>query len=378
MQSRRSTVLTEPEYKQWLQRLQSFILSLLAHIIPDRTKRLSYITGPMMTIWAAAFTHETYSFDSNYEELEYLGDAVLKAQFPKYLIKRIPTLKKNNYSELNVYYMSKPQQAALSRSLKLGDYVLLRGLEKSILNIDTDLFESFFGALDSVSDSLVNGLGAANCYNMLVYLFDPIEIDLSKMHGSYKTQVIQIFMRFFLGAPDFYFDKDSNNFYVILTPKHINFLRSYNINIMGNIDNETFGGQFVGGAIIAIEYGNTKAVAEANAYEAAFNKLGEFGITREWAEEIKMQRDLEPENIKQLMPQVTAKMAIDKFTKIYFFTSRKTVTKTTAVIQLIGRTADGSNKTLETEVIQVGEDPNEDRAETLMAKERLLRRYISN
>ncbi len=108
------------EVNQWLHRLQLFIDRLLEPIIKDRKARNRYLDEKAMAIWMIAFTHETVSMTDNYEELEFLGDAILKAVFPKYLMQRFPNLKKGDYTELNTAYMSKMMQARLSRELGLS------------------------------------------------------------------------------------------------------------------------------------------------------------------------------------------------------------------------------------------------------------------
>ncbi|MBY0379605.1 MAG: hypothetical protein K2P99_04300, partial [Burkholderiales bacterium] len=107
---------------QWLQRLQSFIDSILQRTIKDPVVRARYIDRTAMPIWAQAFTHETVS-PLNYEDLEYRGDGVLKYAFLKYLMRRFPYLHKGEYTELNVTYMSKIWQAQLSRNLGFTEYI---------------------------------------------------------------------------------------------------------------------------------------------------------------------------------------------------------------------------------------------------------------
>ena len=55
-----------------------------------------------MPIWVNAFTHETYSPSENYEDLEYIGDAILKSVFPCYLRALFPKLNRAKYTEINV------------------------------------------------------------------------------------------------------------------------------------------------------------------------------------------------------------------------------------------------------------------------------------
>jgi len=335
MTSRPSPNILQSAQLQWLQRLQLFLDNLLTPIIPDLDTRYLYLSAPMMVIWARAFTHETFSPSDNYEDLEFRGDAVLKGVFPKYLMKRLPYLHKGEYTELNVAYMSKIMQAQLSRSLGFPEFIRLTGIDKAILNIETDVFESFFGALDTVSDMIVDGFGFTNVYNMIVHIFSDVEIDESKGRGSAKTQVIQMFVRFDLPKPIEYTDElDKYNivFTVSLTPQHIQFLHSYGVTIHD--------------LIIGVGQAPTKADASFKAYTEALNTLAEHGITTEWAEEAKQAKDFMDPSVAPYVPDATARLSLEGFNTMYFFIPRKTVTPKGAVVQLVGIRPNGNHEVL--------------------------------
>jgi len=320
---------------QWLQGLQSFLNVLLQPLIKNQTDRNHYLDGAAMKIWAIAFTHETVSPSDNYEDLEFLGDAMLKAVFPKYLMKRLPHLHKGEYTELNVAYMSKIMQAKLSRQMGLGSHIRVTGIDRANLNLETDVFESFFGALDTISDSITPGLGFANCYNMIIHIFHDVDIDESKGRGSSKTQVIQIFVRFELPKPQEVVDNFTVNmvkFSVVLTREHIDFLGSYGV----HITNPTIGSAEA----------PTKKEAEFEAYTQALNMLLQLGITTEWAEDAKQFRDFSDPSVAQYVPQALERLAREGFRSMYFFIPRKTVTPKGAIVQLIGIREDGKYELL--------------------------------
>lgn len=384
--------------KQWLQGLQSFLNGLLTPVIKDKTKRYRYLDGNAMKIWAEAFTHETVSPSNNYEDLEYAGDAVLKWAFPKYLKRRFPYLHKGEFTELNVAYMSKIMQAQLAREMGLGQFIRVKGIDRAILNLETDVFESFFGALEAIADSILDGAGAAQCYNMIIHLFQNVEIDETKGRGSAKTQVIQMFVRFDLPKPQEQSpgaeitiqarpelmrllsrggivdpvighavaakDKDASyeayrqvmtsltetglvmveeeriagqgrhgvDFTVSLRKEHVEFLRSYGV----NIDNP----------VIGYAAAPTKKEAEFEAYTQAFNTLGEYGITTEWAEEAKQIRDFSDPSVAPYVPTASERLKNEGFHSMYFFIPRKTVTPKGAIVQLVGVKGDGVHEVL--------------------------------
>lgn len=329
-----SKAVISPEL-QWLQRLQLFLDKLLTPIVPDRATRNHYLQPKSMAIWATAFTHETVSPSDNYEDLEFLGDAMLKAVFPKYLMQRLPHLHKGEYTELNVYYMSKMKQAEFARKLGLTEYIRVTGIDRAILNLETDVFESLFGALDTISDMITPGLGFANCYNMIIYIFQDEEIDESKGRGSPKTQVIQMFVRFDLPRPQETVN-ESNRFHakysVSLLPAHLAFLRSYGVSMAG--------------AVIGYGEGSTKTEAEKEAYGNALDLLADYGITTAWAEEAKQARDFMDPSVAPYVPAATQRLQQEGFETMYFFIPRKTVTPKGAVVQLVGVRPNGRHEVL--------------------------------
>lgn len=404
--------------KQWLRQLQSFLVALLKPILGKSPLFMQYFTISAMIIWAQAFTHETVSPSFNYEDPEYSGDAILKAIFPKYLRRRYPKMHKNDYTELNNVYMSKMKQAELSRKMGLDRYIRVTGMDRASLNLETDVFESFFGALEEVSDNIVvptttmvsgvpvvtntttDGLGYLNCFNMIVHLFKDIVIDESRAQGSSKTQVIQIFVRFDLPRPiesvegerstqitvtvapgarskigalvdntilgrnrDQKYDKALTEAYreaidqlydlgiidvkeesiqaqnrrdvqftVALDQSHLAFLRDYQVQLPK--------------AIIGVATGHTKKEAEVEAYNRALQTLASYGITTDWAEKAKIDRDFAEPTLQPYLPAARARLAQEGFVSMYFFIPRKTVTPKGAIVQLVGERANGRDEVL--------------------------------
>lgn len=410
--------------KQWLRQLQSFLVALLQPVLGTSPQFMQYFTAPKMVVWAQAFTHETVSSSYNYENQEYTGDAILKAVFPKYLRNRFPKFNKNDYTELNNVYMSKMKQAELARKMGLERFIRVTGMDRAILNLETDVFESFFGALDEVSNSITEGLGFVNCYNMIVHLFKDVEIDESRARGSSKTQVIQMFVRFDLPKPiesvegersneitvfvapgaratanrvlvenailgrnrDQKYDKAQTEAYreaidqlreygiidvteeqfqaqgrrdikftVSLDQSNMEFLRSYRVQLPSTV--------------IGVATGGTKKEAEVEAYNQALATLAKYGITTEWAEKTKQQRDLEEPMLQPYLPAARARLAQEGFVSMRFFIPRKTTTPKGAIVQLVGLRNNGQEQ-----LLSYTYAANTDKA-YLMAKTAVVRQY---
>lgn len=332
---------------QWLQRLRSFLERYFIRMglfitrdargneVIDRERLNKMIDDEAMAIWSKAFTHETLSLTDNYEDLEYLGDAVLKGIFPKYLMERFPHLHKHDYTELNVAFMSKMKQAEIARTMTLGQYVRISGETKSRLNIDADLFESFFGALDQISDlKFTKCYGFAVCYRVIEYLFSTIEIDLNTVFGPAKTHVQQILQRFELGKPEehVYTVDRGVQVDIVLTPEQIAFFASYNV----IIDNP----------IIGQAIGNTKKEANTEAYNQSLITLHSKGISSEWAKDAKNYLDFSDERMIPYMPRARERLAREGFIGMKFSVPRKLVTVDSAKIQLIGERSSGKEEAL--------------------------------
>lgn len=323
---------------QWLKKIQSAVDKLLEPIIPNQQTRNKYLTKEAMVIWSLAFTHESYSTSENFERLEYLGDAILKAMFPKYLMKRFPHYNQDEYTKLNIAYMSKTFQAQLGTQLGFGGLVRFLGVPDATHNIIKDVFESFFGALDTVSDMIVPGLGFSNCYNMVMYLFSTIEIDEKKRFGDKKTQVIQIFKRFDLREPTEEKDKMTNTCIILLEEEHINFLSRFGLNIKSNVTIPTSRGA----VIIGYETGkNTLKESEVIAYSNAFNYLESLGITIEWAENTKIHLDFIDPSIREYTSAANDRLIKEGYKGMYFLVIRKLHDATGVTVQLVGCKDDG-------------------------------------
>lgn len=409
---------------KWLQDLQRFLNVTLEPIFPKDETRYKYIGPTQMAIWGKAFTHETVSPSNNYEDLEYLGDMVLKYVFPKYMMKRLPHFHKSQYTELNVAYMSKMYQGQLAKEMGLSDYVRVQGLDRVILNIEADVFESFFGALDQVSDTVIPGIGANNCYKMIHHLFENREIDETKGAGSPKTQVIQIFSRFELSKIKDVIDDGNQKLVQIVVDQQIpgtrlipgdllgeamsskeNVAESLackdainvlnNFGIIRKISNEIKtknirGVRFqvilnqdhinflrarrinIPNSIIGDAIAPTAKEAEAESYKQALNTLSNYGVNTKWAEHERLNIDMSSPEVAPYVNKANEILHREGFTRMYFFIPRKTVTPKGAVVQLVGIRPNGNH-----EILAYMYATDEDRKTGFKTKKGMLVKYYS-
>lgn len=351
--------MNSTEERKWLNELQRFLYELLTEAFGANIAR-DLVQPLPMNVWAKAFTHETISPDFNYEELEYIGDAGLKTFFSLYLMERDPTLNKSQLTELHIAYMSKVYQAQLARELGLGKHVRLTGLDRTVLSIDTDVFESFFGALMTIGDAnIAFGAGYTLSVRMLEYIFKDREIDLEKGKGAVKTQLQQIFRRFLLPNPTEHHQAGGvESITVSLEHEHMGFLATYGVKI--HDPNIGYG------------EGNTKSAASAQAYANALNTLEQYGITPEWAAAARKEIEFSREDMDPYIDQARARLAQEGYTDMDFFIARKTYQKGRGgVVQLIGLMPDGRKIPL---VTKYGQDTDTGFQDTKLD---LVRTYAS-
>jgi len=76
-----------------------------------------------------ALTHKSYAHENKVlahnERMEFLGDAVLNLVVSEYLMKICPDATEGDLSRLRAAVVSEPALAAIARTIKLGDYLLL-------------------------------------------------------------------------------------------------------------------------------------------------------------------------------------------------------------------------------------------------------------
>lgn len=151
-----------------------------------------FFSNDNMRIWLSAFTHETYSED-NYNNLKFIGDRILETMISKIICYKYPDLDEGQLSQMKSYYVDGNKYFNLALKYGLDMLIRTNGINKRQKQLLAgDVFESIFGALMVVSDTLGNGVGYIVCEKVVTYFFYD-EITLSqRIYGPDKTIVVQI------------------------------------------------------------------------------------------------------------------------------------------------------------------------------------------
>lgn len=147
-------------------------------------------------IWKKAFTDKSIDVKNNNETYQFIGNSLLKTIFPKYLTLKYPELEQGLYTNINSKYNSKIVHQELLTKINLYKYVLADDilLQNSATEIYSSAYEAIYGAIIEVADDIKFGLGFIIAYNLLVYLYQDIKINIVNCY-PYRTEVEQIFAR---------------------------------------------------------------------------------------------------------------------------------------------------------------------------------------
>jgi dsRNA-specific ribonuclease len=174
---------------------RKFIQKMLERANINQEYRVKFTDADGMQLFLAAVTHPTFNAENNYQELEFIGDGIIKGVLSQYIPRRFPALASggSKYSKKGTAegVLSKTRRFLEQRktlsdfALKLGfwDYVradegVLTKLRKETLE---DVFEAFVGALVEIVDQRVKrGLGYYYAYNFVESSLNEIEIEISK------------------------------------------------------------------------------------------------------------------------------------------------------------------------------------------------------
>jgi dsRNA-specific ribonuclease len=317
-----------PGSAEWILEFQVYINELLRIVIPDDGQRTKLLDPEYMPIWLRAWTHETYNPDpmQNYERLETQGDGLLAYAFRNYLSERNPKSTSSELSEYKSRYMSKEYQPLFSKELKMSHWLLAEDVDTNDDNVDIqeDLFESFFGAIATVMKTINRGKEIIIAQNYIAKIFAKTFFDSRILRGKPKTILVQYGNRFNWSLPEEEVREIDGK-----TVAYINFSRDGLQFFRDNANVILHNPIGVGEAM-------TLKLAKSRAYTAALKRLDEAGITHEWIadqREKKTFATFPPELVKRVRSKAITEFGVDT---IRFHTPKSTSTLHYKVIQLIG------------------------------------------
>jgi len=327
---------TAEQNRQWQSGLRQFLYSqILLRLEPNKENRIKLVDSQAMSVWSIAFTHKSYNpnVGHNYEELEKLGDSVMKNGYIKFLILTYKGITNSQISELVNHYLSKDEQGILSKKLGLDKWV--RRSVNITLDISEDILESFFGALDLIADrALTFGAGYLLSFNMILSLYKDIVINKNIFKGHPKSQVKQIFDKMQWGEVREEWQKNEDGFSGTLTLLFTKFaltdLQERGLNIRS--------------PVIATEEGPSLKNVKRRIYLKALDYLASLGITEEWANIQKEQKIYEDPELAPYYPGAQARLTSEGYIDMYFKLPQ--IGGGGCFAQLIGVKADGSTKVI--------------------------------
>lgn len=323
-----------------------------------------------MYVWGLAMTPKIYDIEENYERLEMIGDSVMDTAFLEYMIEHYPQLSESDLTDLTHSILSKEYQWKMTIALELDKHVRLRYAGQYYNNyILTDICEAFFGAAKKVGDMMYLGFGGILARQIMNYIFslNIIKIDLdNENYGADKTQVQQVFTRFGLGKPEEELiggDGSPVRVTIKLTDKQLEFLQNNNINIRSPV-------------LANMIPGGTRDAAKGKAYEIARITLAKYGVTADWASDLKIMKELANVN-QQLYYETLRRSMQEGYPEIYFDFPKKLTDAKKMTCLLIGIRSDGRHVNLQDAVVNAPPEKKKKKETEANAKNEAMQKYVT-
>lgn len=289
------------EEKEWLDKLRKFLFVFLKNVEPDKVLRNKLVNAEAMQVWKVAFTHSSFNpnIGENYEELEKLGDAVMRVHLTKLLMEKYQHIDAKTISQVIFRELSKYSQGELCKKLGLEKYIRT-SLRINISSCE-DLIESFFGALLKIGDNIKRGAGYILTWNLTVELFNNVDIENTAVPS---ITIKDIFEKLQLPPVNLIKENENENIKIIimLPIETINFFNENKIKLP---------------KVIGIGIGPKKSEAAYKAYLNAIETLENAGVNIKWADEYRLNKDIENPEISPYYSQCLIKVKEMGYTNFY-------------------------------------------------------------
>ena len=210
-----------------------------------------------ISIIDCAFTHTSYANEHkskhihHNQRLEFLGDAVLDLIIGEYLFKNYPDMAEGNLTKIKAATVCEDSLASVSRSLQLGQYLLLGHGERASGGNDrnsilADTFESLIGAIYISTDYQTAMTFVLK--HLTIYIKQALE---GKRGKDYKTLLQEYVQR----------DGDKHIVYRLLSESGPDHAKTFHMVVEIN------------GVIYEAGSGKSKKIAEQHAAQLTLEKL---------------------------------------------------------------------------------------------------------
>lgn len=171
----------------WIGELYIYLKALMTRIVPKGQEKLVDILVNKTTIkeyWLDVFTSEFHNPNTgdNYETYEAVGDSVIKYVFYIYLYEKFgTTISKNQLNDLKTRHLSTNWQSVLGEKMELDQWILIPKELAKNAKVREDLSEAFAGVVEIILNKYARrGLGQIVLLNMVNILFRDYDFDLGE------------------------------------------------------------------------------------------------------------------------------------------------------------------------------------------------------
>lgn len=303
------------------------------------------LQGENLQIWKNAFTGESYDAENNYERLEAFGDRVLETSFSDFLFTKYPDTNPNDLTNIKSEYMSKMFQAYISKSMGFDKWIRIDEHAKVNINMQEDVFESFFGAffrtIQNISD---RGVAYQYCYEFLKDILYDIDMVSRKKP---KTLLKEIFQKIVVEPEIVNTTKLEKGFEttIELSDSAMKYL----------VDREKLDES--DSNILSYGRGKSESAASEIAYKNALLKLESIGVTYDWATQERINKEFSNPQFGNLPREIGKILKNKGFKTFYFYIPKTTYTTEEMIIEIIGeKEQDGKIKKFKLGSIKKGQD----------------------
>lgn len=363
--------------KHWEDLLTALLRGIFFQILPDK-QVVDQLIGPStIDIWKRTFTAQNVNPNpaENYEPIEKFGDKVMGSSFALYMLHKFPGIDQAQINDLDSIYVSKVEQAKLSKQLGLGYYVRRMKELAPKKGLWEDVLEALFGGIVLASEKAFGNqtVGYGIAYNLMVYLYEPLQIKLSHAVKSIvnfvKEALEKIGLQYFetditpQGSPTItkqiiivYREQNDqqkrpdwvkNNLTsgLNLVQKGIDHWNSLVKNGWGLRELNYNNGDYILAQMSGAPAEMTKDVINSSLYGTAFDSLNKLGLTSESSQLIGDMMNLEKDYLSDIKDRLLNQLNMDGYTRPTFKRLQKDLINV-KVQTLFGVRSDGTKEPL--------------------------------